>query len=459
MAPDGRTLVSSLGDKVKAWNIVTGQQTPLPGLPADMKAAHAHFAADGKTLVAIHANMVTLLDWPVGKVRRRFTLPEPAQKPGEAHCDAAGLSPNGRWLATLAHRSWHRDERGMRFGFGSDGVLDLWNATTGERVHRLADDGRLGRTARFTADGNLLCDVGGKLHPLGGGEGDAQGEFSLIDPLTGRLKQSFEFAPVLPGASHRYNATMGIAPDGRAIFCAGNDGVIHIYETATGKIRRSLTRHRDYVSGLAFTGDGRRLLSASSDLTCLVWDISLAGFNPKRPMPRDADELVGLWDKLLDTDAKTAYTAMATVAADPKIATGLIRARLRPAATSPDDATLDRLIAELGDQKFAVRERATRELDQLGESAVAGMRARLAKPQPLETHRRLVRFLNKRDPGVLTPAHLREIRALEILEQLDTWESRAALTELAKGAPNARLTRASAASLARSKAAAANGGK
>ncbi len=165
MAPDGRTVVVSVADKLMAWNVDNGQEYRLPEQPADLKVGHLAFGGSGKTLLAGHKSIVTLLDWPSGRIRRRFTLPEPLQKPGEAHCDAVTLSPDGRWLASLAHRSWHRQERGMRFGAGADGVLDLWNALTGERVHRLLDGGVVGRTAVFTADGDLLVDGGGKLHP------------------------------------------------------------------------------------------------------------------------------------------------------------------------------------------------------------------------------------------------------------------------------------------------------
>ena len=60
-----------------------------------------------------------------------------------------------------------------------------------------------------------------------------------------------------------------------------------------------------------------------------------------------------------------------------------------------------------------------------------------------------MQFLNKHDRATPTPEQLRETRALEMLEQHDTPESRAVLAELAKGAANARLTRSAAASLAR----------
>jgi WD40 repeat protein len=452
MAPDGRTVVVTGAEKLTAWNVADGQQVPLFGPLAELKSGRVEFAGDGKSLLALEPSAVTLLDWPSGKLRRKFTMPAPLQQPGESHCDAAALSADGRWLATVGHRAWHRDERGMRFGYASDGVLDLWDAVTGERVHRLVDGGSVARTALFTAEGDLLFAGAGNLHPRAGdAKAPLKGEFHLIDALTGRLKLSFEPAPQLPGSTRRYNSAMGIAPNGRSIFCSGNDGVIHIYETASGKIRRSLVRHRDYISALAFTRDGRRLLSASNDLTALVWDIALTAAGPTSAAAPSPDEQTRLWERLSGPDAKDAYLAMTTLAAQPKVATAMIRAHIKPAVSSPTDATLDRLVAELGDDAFAVRERATRELDELGEAAVAGMRGRLAPSATLETQRRIVRFLDKHDPATITPGQLREIRSLEILEQLPGPDGRVALEELAKGAPNARVTRAAVGALARQK--------
>ena len=100
---------------------------------------------------------------------------------------------------TLAHRFLGRD--------AADGVLDLWNAVTGERVTRLVDCVDLGRTAMFTVDGDLLfCGwKGDKLHPIGSRAAVAlEGEFCLLDPMTGHLKQSFQNAPRLPDMARLY---------------------------------------------------------------------------------------------------------------------------------------------------------------------------------------------------------------------------------------------------------------
>jgi WD40 repeat protein len=49
---------------------------------------------------------------------------------------------------------------------------------------------------------------------------------------------------------------------------------IHIYEALTGKLRTTLEGHKEQVYALAFSPDGRWLVSGSKDSTVLVWDLT-----------------------------------------------------------------------------------------------------------------------------------------------------------------------------------------
>src|SRR5258707_229322 len=62
---------------------------------------------------------------------------------------------------------------------------------------------------------------------------------------------------------------------------------------------------------------------------------------------------------------------------------------------------------------------------------------------------RLESLSASQDPDRPKPASLREERALELLDQINTPESLALLTNLAQGTARARLTRSAAASLRR----------
>jgi hypothetical protein len=213
-------------------------------------------------------------------------------------------------------------------------------------------------------------------------------------------------------------------------------------------VRRRLTGHRGDVLALAFTADGKHVVTAGMDATGLVWDLRLSGAAAERAGPPTAAEREQLWKSLADAPAEPAYRALARLATHPDETVGWLRKRLRP-ATGPDGATLDRLLAELGATRFAVRERAAAELDRLGDLAVPGVLARLDAAKELERRRRLDRFLEKHDRAVPSADRLRELRSVELLEHLGTPAARALLRDLAGGAAAVRLTQDAAAALGR----------
>jgi serine/threonine protein kinase/WD40 repeat protein len=69
---------------------------------------------------------------------------------------------------------------------------------------------------------------------------------------------------------------LDISPDGRVLASASGfeHTTIHIWDTATGKLLKRLDRHTAFVLDLAFTRDGRRLVSAAGDQTIRFWDTS-----------------------------------------------------------------------------------------------------------------------------------------------------------------------------------------
>jgi hypothetical protein len=134
---------------------------------------------------------------------------------------------------------------------------------------------------------------------------------------------------------------------------------------------------------------------------------------------------------------------MKTFHARPVETAAFLSKQLRPIIEVEADRG-KRFLADLDSEDFAVRERAGRRLAKWGDSAEPLLIQALRSNASLELRRRAEGLLEE-----LATEHLRAGRALEVLEWLNTPESRRLLGELARGAPDAWLTREAKAALER----------
>jgi RNA polymerase sigma factor (sigma-70 family) len=187
--------------------------------------------------------------------------------------------------------------------------------------------------------------------------------------------------------------------------------------------------------------------AVSATETALVWDI--VGLRPDpKPVTLDERQLSACWQTQTTEDAERAWMAVNRLAAAPSQTVALLREHLPPVPV-PDGKDIARLIADLEDSEFAVRERASAELEKLGGLAGPAIRRALEAKPPPESRRRLEALRERRDGRTLSAETLRAIRAVELLEQMNSPEARALLERLAGGAAEAVVTRQARAALDR----------
>ncbi len=250
----------------------------------------------------------------------------------------------------------------------------------------------------------------------------------VIDPITGHLIASVPNAEVF--------VVTAVSADGRAFAVGDFDGGIRVLEAATGGVRTTF-QHKDAITALAFSPDGTALAAASPDAPVYLWDVrgKLLG------LPKTFDAATGdaLWVALASSDAAKAFDAMQRLAAAPGDAVTLL-ARMQPPAVAPAPEWFAERVNELRSRSFAVRERATAELEAVAEVVQPWLTAERKRSESPEVQRRLARALAA--IGSNSPDRLRMLRSVEVLEWLRTPAAADVLTAYAGGAARAPLTAA-----------------
>lgn len=306
-SPDGKTLAASGGSATRLFDTATGREL----VKIDGKAIGLRFTPDGKSLVGAVAG--TIYRWDAAT--------------GQSLIPNGGDSPVGQVVATADDRLVTR---------GQDGDAHVWDAKTGEHLRRvhvgwqrgmaLSPDGRYlvwpvgDDTVRFkdpdepnaihTGSRLQLFDLtaGQLVERFGGFEGDAHNLFfsangkTLVtvdhrdatvrfwDVAPGKVVRSFRAGE--KGARHQvWRATL--SPDGKVLAVtyqpAGRgffaERAVKLWDTATGKELHHLPGHQNYVEVMAFSPDGKYLLTGCEALSAFAQE------QLKRPVDQ-----VFVWD-------------------------------------------------------------------------------------------------------------------------------------------------------------------
>jgi WD40 repeat protein len=444
--PDGKSVLTAAatpGEPALLWDAERGTVRHRFGGAAGVRGAA--LSPDGRSLVTYGGapdSLLTLSNLP-GTERRRLLFPADTMN----SCEAPVFSPDGSVLAAVLRED--SDRRST--------VICFWEVGSGKILRKFSLPGRSVHALAFSPDGKtLVC---------------AEEIVSFWDLASGA-----ELPPGLRG-KHGFPAALAFAPDGRWLVTHGDrdsflwetasrqsicffppgravafsaDGRFLALGDATGRIRLldaagggellQLDGAEGVVESLAFSADGKRLAAGNRNGTVLIWDVSsLPGRVPRPPaVPTDLRTLEGRWADLRGR-APVAYRAVAELTAAGAPAVAFLSERLIKAEV-PDPRRLPKLIRDLDDEEFAVREAATRELRIWGPEADLPLRRALEdRPSP-EQHRRLldIQLTRERDP--LVPEEVRCQRAVAVLERVGSPEAKATLEKLARGPNDARLT-------------------
>jgi hypothetical protein len=393
------------------------------------------FAPDGKTLVTGGDEGVRFWDSASGKGLRRVPFQKDSgEKDKYVVPNALAFSPDGRTLAASGATLATAISRVRLWDVASKEPIPplLWEIETPSEENQPPTGSpwldRVASKVVFSPDGHMLA------------MNRYQKTIPVWEASTGKQRL------LLTGHSETTNC-VAFAPDGRTLASAGCDDTIRLWDMATGEELRTLRGHRGGANSLVFSADGKTLVSTGDDTTMLFWDVAAVTQRPQpKASPLSSEECKSLWTDLAGPDAAKAYKAIRAFSTAPAQTASFLGERLRPARSARKEE-VDRLIADLDSDDFQIRDKATGELDELGDTVGPALRHVIAGRPSAEVRSRVNRLLEK----LATPAPelLRNLRALEVLEAVGGAEARQVVEKIANGAAEARLTREAKAALAR----------
>ena len=272
------------------------------------------------------------------------------------------------------------------------------------------------------------------------------------DARTGQTVRDLPWEPpAVPGTpaadlNWTFPRRMALHPSGRVLATADPHGV-RLWDVAAGKPFHSYTLPLQPplsaftgspATALAFTPDGKQLVTGLPDGTILFWPVPA----PK-PVALEEEELPGLWADLMGADAAQGWRTAWRLMDDPPAAVRLICEKVKPSEPI-SDADVAKLLADVDAADFRRREAATRRLteviDRVRPAVVEAEKAAGASPELRERLRKVLE-VGPTDDRPLPPTLAARSRAIAVLEHVRTPDAVTALKSLAGGGKGAWLTR------------------
>lgn len=408
LVPDsaGRSvLLASNNQFVLKWT--PGKSSDIERLPFSVQGSVIALAADGKAAVVQMNQNLIAYSLPDGKQLRQILPPE------NSYPQAVCVSSGSRYLAFVDNNQ--------------NGVVHIWDLIAGHQKRTIAGDRTMQLYAErmiFSPDGRLLVSVAGHRPVL------------VWEVFTGLVRL------VIPQSQVAGQSAAAFSPDGRVLAVGSGAGEVRLIDMRSGATAGPFIGHRGHTTCLAFSQDGKQLISTNTDTTAIVWDVAkLLAKLPERAKASEATprQLDAWWMGLASGDGAAASEAIWSLSDRPRETLDLFREKLKP-VVGPDAATVTKWVGDLDAPKFQVREKSYRNLAGMGESARDQLQEGLKKATSAEARFRITRLLGVINSQV-APAKLQPLRALEVLEKIGGSEAKQQLEALAKQSTDEEIRR------------------
>ena len=281
-SPDGKlVLTAGKDEQIRVFDIVTGHL--LRAFKSQAEWVYKVAISPDKRLAATGNGDKTIKVWDISSGRLVHTM-----KGHSRGVLSVAFSPDGKKLASgsndgtvklwdvasgtlligMVHQTgeWTKFVNSVAFSPDGSRILScgmqvkLWNATTGKLVRTLGtlSEGAYNAVA-FSPDGRTFAS--GML-----------GEVKIWDAKTGNLIRQLATGDI-------FTLAVAFSHQGRYLISGGDaktvgTGEVKLWDVASGRLVKTFGPHGDGIASVAFSGDDSLILSGSKDHFVRLWDVA-----------------------------------------------------------------------------------------------------------------------------------------------------------------------------------------
>jgi len=271
-ATTGRDLVTLTGHTNRVWAVAFSRDGQRIATGSWDKTAKVWDAATGRELCTLIGHRGAVFSVAFSPDGQRIATS------GQDHRAKVWDAASGMNLYTLKGHSaaifsvsFSRD--GTRIITGSDDqTARLWDAASGEDLRIFKGHGsRIGSVA-LSPDGRRIATGGGTMRFSPGGQ---YFDASTGDDQMVKVWDAADSRGVLTLEGHDAEVTsVAFSPDGRLVVSGAWDGTARVWDVRTGQEISRISGHKATIHAAAFSPDGKRIVTGSFDRTAKVWEIA-----------------------------------------------------------------------------------------------------------------------------------------------------------------------------------------
>jgi WD40 repeat protein len=296
-SPDGKYILSAGCDQVdydynciqstaRVWEADTGNE--IARMTYDSNVSSVAFSPDGKYVLSAGCDLFDNdrnCTQGTARVWEAATREETAHLTHNGDINSVVFSPDGKYVVSgsedgtarvwetvtrnevtrMTHDEWVEvvafSPDGKYVVSGSnDGTARVWNTFTGEEVANRKHNYGVDKVS-FSPDGKYVLSAG--CDKFGNDSYCTESTAHIWEAVTGN-----EIALIAPDS---YLNSVAFSPDGKYVISGSDDGTARMWNAASGN-EIALMTHESYVVAVAFSPDGKYVVSGSNDGTARVWE-------------------------------------------------------------------------------------------------------------------------------------------------------------------------------------------